>query len=322
MITGCHGDAVTARPKRPPGPAAGPSAAPPATAPGPQGRAAGLLAASVTVVAWASAFVAIRMAVRSFPPQEVAFLRFLSAAVALVALGAVRRMPLPAPRDLPALALLGLVGHAAYNLLLAAGQAKVPAATAAFVISSAPLWMALWAFTRGLERPAPLGLAGMAASFGGVALIAVGRGGALALEPAALVVLAASVLQAAYSMGTRPLLARYTPLQVSTFTVGAALLWLAPFGPGALRRLTQAPWGDGAAALYLGVVPTAIGYSTWAVAMKRLAPSAAGAFLFVVPAAVVVMAWGVLGEWPAPLTLAGGALVAAGVIVVQRRRRR
>src|SRR5689334_22152018 len=81
----------------------------------------GLLAAACTVACWASAFVALRVALRTFPPQEVAVLRFVSAAAALGALALVKRMPLPALRDLPRFALLGLVGHALYNLALARG---------------------------------------------------------------------------------------------------------------------------------------------------------------------------------------------------------
>jgi drug/metabolite transporter (DMT)-like permease len=96
------------------------------------------------------------------------------------------------------------------------------------------------------------------------------------------------------------------------------LLWLTPFGPSALHHLAEYPWTHGAAALFLGVVPTAVGYSTWAVAMKNLAPSAAGAFLYLVPAVVLGLAWAFLGELPNATAVLGGALVIAGVIAVQR----
>lgn len=278
----------------------------------------GVVAAAVTVLCWASAFVAIRVAVRSFPPDEVAWLRFFSASLTLVALAFATRMPLPRVRDLPRLAILGLVGHAVYNLALARGQTHVPAATASFVIASAPIWMLLFAVATRQERPTATGVIGMLISLGGVALIAVGRGGALVLDASALIVLAAAVMQAAYSVGQTPLLSRYGALQVSTFTVVAALAWLTPFAPGALAHLTQRPWQHGAAALFLGVVPTAIGYSTWAIAMKHLAPSAAGSFLYLVPAVVLVLAWTILGELPSGLSVAGGGLVVAGVVVVQR----
>jgi drug/metabolite transporter (DMT)-like permease len=278
----------------------------------------GLLAASCTVVSWASAFVALRIALRSFPPQEVAVLRFVSAGAALAIVALVAKLPLPRRADVPRFAALGLVGHALYNLALARGQAQVPAATAAFLIASAPIWMLVIAALLGQERPTLAGVAGTLLSLVGVGLIAVGRGGSLVLDRAALVVLAAAVMQASYSMALRPLLARYSALQVSAMTALAALLWLAPFAPRALAHAVRAPWPHVLAAGFMGIVPTALGYSTWSAAMKHLSPSAAGSFLYLVPAVVVVMAWAVLGEVPAALTVAGGALVVTGVVVVQR----
>ena len=278
----------------------------------------GLLAASCTVVCWASAFVAMRVAVRSYPPQAVALLRFVAAAAALGVLALVQRMPLPALRDLPRFALLGLVGHALYNLALAQGQAHVPAATAGFIIASAPIWMVLMAAPMGQERPTAAGAGGMLLSLAGVGLISVARGAALVLDASALVLLAAAVMQAAYSMAQRPLLRRYSALQVSTLSVLTALAWLAPFAPRALVHAAHAPWQHTAAAVFMGIVPTAIGYSTWSAAMRRLPPSVAGSFLYLVPAVVVALAWALLGEVPAAMSVAGGGLVVAGVVIVQR----
>jgi drug/metabolite transporter (DMT)-like permease len=287
---------------------------------GARARRRGLTAAGVTVVCWASAFVAIRVAVRSFTPAEVAWLRFCAAAAALGFVALFTRMPMPRARDLPALAGLGLVGHALYNLALAWGQARVPAANASFIVSSAPIWMVVLAAGLGQERPRPARVLAMLVSLTGVALIAVGRGGRLVLDPPALVVVAASVMQAVYSMGQRPLLCRYTALQVSTFTVFAALVWLTPFAPTAIGHLVERPWSHGAAALFLGAVPTAVGYSTWAIAMRNLSPSSAGSFLYLVPAVVLALAWAVLGELPTGLAVIGGALVVIGVVAVQRLR--
>ena len=260
----------------------------------------------------------MRVALRSFPPQEVALLRFVAAAAALGVLALAQRMPLPALRDVPRFALLGLVGHALYNLALAQGQAQVPAATAGFIIASAPIWMALMAATMGQERPTVASASGMLVSLVGVALISVGRGGALVLAAPALVLLAAAVMQAAYSMGQRPMLRRYSSLQVSTLSVLAAVVWLVPFAPRALVHAAQAPWRHTVAAAFMGIVPTAIGYSTWSAAMRHLSPSVAGSFLYLVPAVVVVLAWALLGEVPAALSVAGGGLVVAGVVIVQR----
>ena len=92
-----------------------------------------LLAAAVTVVFWASAFPAIRAGMQAFSPFHVALLRYGTASVVLAIYALVTRMPLPRLRDLPSLALLGLIGFTIYNALLNWGEVTVPSAIASFM---------------------------------------------------------------------------------------------------------------------------------------------------------------------------------------------
>lgn len=70
--------------------------------------------------------------------------------------------------------------------------------------------------------------------------------------------------------------------------------------------------------VYLGLFPTALAFTTWAYAISRTTAARMGAITYSVPALVVLMAWLLLGEAPAMLTLAGGALCLAGVAVSRR----
>ncbi len=67
-----------------------------------------LRAALVTVTLWASAFVAIRSASRQLSPEALALGRLAIASVALGLLVVLRREPLPAARDVPAIAFCGV----------------------------------------------------------------------------------------------------------------------------------------------------------------------------------------------------------------------
>jgi drug/metabolite transporter (DMT)-like permease len=274
--------------------------------------------ASLTVVCWASAFPAIRIAIRHFGPLEVAFLRALAASVVLVAIALARRTGWPAWRDLPFFAGLGLVGHALYTATLSLGQTRVPSAAASFLIASAPIWMVLIGRLCGAERLSRWGLSGLLVSLAGVFIISLGRGGALRVDAHALIVLAAAVLQAAYSMGQRPLLARYSGLQVVTFCAVAAALGFLPWAGSALAQFATAGALSRASVLFLGVVPTAVGYWTWADANRHLPVSVAGSFLYLVPPVALLIGWAALGEAPSLLSLGGGALVVGGVAMVQR----
>jgi drug/metabolite transporter (DMT)-like permease len=296
------------------------------TLPAPAARPAlpvhGLAMASLTVVCWASAFPAIRIAIRGFGPLEVAFLRAMAASVVLGAIALARRAPWPAWRDLPCFAVLGLLGHSLYTATLSLGETHVPAAAASFLIASAPIWMVLIGRATGVEKVTRWGLAGLLVSLGGVFIISLGRGGALRVNGYALVVLAAALLQAVYSLGQRPLLARYSGLQVVTCCALFSALAFLPWSGRALAQFAQAGAAPRFCALFLGVVPTGVGYWTWADANRHLPVSVAGSFLYLVPPVALLMGWAALGETPTLLSLGGGCLVVGGVAMVQRLGRR
>jgi drug/metabolite transporter (DMT)-like permease len=283
-----------------------------------EGHLHGLIMAALTVVCWASAFPAIRIAVRAFGPLEVAFLRAVAGAVVLGGIALAKGVRRPGWRDLIAFAGLGVVGHSLYTATLSLGQTRIPAATASFLITSAPIWMVLIGRIVHHDKVTRWAMAGLAVSLSGVFLISLGRGGALKINAYALIVLAAALLQAFYTMGQRPLLARYSGLEVVTYCVLFAVLGAAPWAGRAFVQFAHAPAGPRFCVLFLGVVPTAVGYWTWADANRHLPVSTAGSFLYLVPVMALAIGWVVLGEVPALLSLCGGTLVLGGVVMVQK----
>ena len=69
---------------------------------------------------------------------------------------------------------------------------------------------------------------------------------------------------------------------------------------------------------FLGAVASAAGFALWNCACKGLGVVKATALLYLVPVAGVVFAVGFLGESVAPMGIAGGALIIAGVAVTGR----
>jgi drug/metabolite transporter (DMT)-like permease len=77
--------------------------------------------------------------------------------------------------------------------------------------------------------------------------------------------------------------------------------------------------------VYLGLVPTAIGFSTWAYALARTDAGKLGSTTYLVPPIAVLLGWILLGEVPPLVALPGGILCLAGVGLARwtpRRRRR
>jgi drug/metabolite transporter (DMT)-like permease len=275
-----------------------------------------IAAVGVTITLWASAFAGIRAGLVSYSPQSLALLRYLTASLALAVVAGVTRMPLPARRDLPGLALAGFLGFAFYNVALNAGEQRIAAGAASLIVASAPIFVALMAAARYGERLKPVAWAGILLSFAGVAVISLHSGTRFELSFSALLVLAAAVAQALYTVSQKPFLKRYSPLQFTAFAIWIGTLCLLVFTPGLLRDLHTATLPATLAVVYMGIFPGAIGYACWSFVLSRLPASRAGSFLYLVSGIAILIAWVWLGEVPTLVELGGGVLVLAGVILV------
>src|SRR5215218_2539040 len=279
-----------------------------------------LAAALVTVALWASAFVGIRAAGRDLSAGPLSLGRLLVGAAALGLLVAARR-DRPPRADIGRLLACGLLWFGAYNVLLNAAEQRVDAGTAAMLVNVGPLLIALLAgVLLGEGFPRTL-LAGCAVAFGGAVVIgwATSERGVDAGWGAALC-LAAAAAYAGGAVAQKPLLERISGLQVTFLACVIGAVACLPFGPALIREAGDASASALAWTAYLGIVPTAIGFTTWAYALKRTSAGKMGATTYLVPPLAVLMGWSMLGETPPALALFGGALCLAGVAVTREAR--
>ena len=271
-------------------------------------------AALVTVVLWASAFVGIRAAGEDLSPGALSLARLLVGSAALGALVLIRRERLPSRRDLPAIALCGVLWFGLYNVALNAAERLVDAGTAAMLVGIGPVLVAVFAgVLLGEGFPRSL-FAGCAVAFAGVVVIGLvtsGRGldGGLG----AVLCLVAALAYAGGVVAQKPVLARVSALQVTWLACGVGAIACLPFAPTLLRELGEADAPAIGWAVYLGVFPTAVAFTTWAYALARTTAGRMGATTYLVPPLAVLMAWAILGEVPPVLALLGGVLCLAGV---------
>ncbi|QTD99720.1 DMT family transporter [Streptomyces cyanogenus] len=277
-----------------------------------------LCALAVTVGLWATAFPAIRVALDGYTPAQLSLLRLAVASAALAAVLPWVKVRPPAARDLPLVLLVGATGMSAYQLLLNWGELHVPAGTAALIVAVVPAVSALLAAAFLGERLGPAGVLGSLVALAGTVLIAT-TAGETRYTVAAWTVLAAAVAQAVYHFAIKPLLRRYSGLEVATHAMWAGTALLLPLGPATAHAVADAPAGATLAALYLGVLPSAAGFVIWGYAVARLTVTAATAALYLVPVTALVVAYVWLGERPGPVQLLGGLVTLAGVALVNRR---
>lgn len=275
----------------------------------------------IALLTWSSAYAAIAYALLSFTPGEVALARLAIGSACFAVLLWIKRAPLPSRRDWPALALLGVVGLSVYHLCLNYAETRIASGTASILLALIPAATAAVSAIWLRERLPARTLAGLGVALVGVVLVVLTSGKDVRFEPKAALVLVSVLASAIYFVGQKPLFARSSMLGVTAFTFFAGTLGALPFGLALPQALAAAPWSHMAALLWLGIAPTFVGYLAWNVALQRVSASQVSSFIYFSPPIAVLIGWLWLGERPGPLTLVGGAVTVAGVVLANARRR-
>jgi drug/metabolite transporter (DMT)-like permease len=277
-----------------------------------------LAAALLTVTLWGSAFVAIRDAGQTLSPGSLALGRLLISLLALGAVASVRREPMPERRDLVRIAAFGVLFLGVYSVALNAAERRVDAGTAAMLINTGPILIAILAgvflregFPRWLFAGCAVALAGCVLI--GLANTQAGSGAGLGI---ALLILAACAYASAVVI-QKSVLARVSPLQVTVLGCAAGTVVCLPFAPALISELDE-PDAVGWI-VYLGVAPTALGFATWAYALRRMNAGQLASLAYLIPVVAILLGWALLGETPPLLAAAGGALCLIGVALARRR---
>ncbi|MCL3997855.1 DMT family transporter [Streptomyces lavenduligriseus] len=276
------------------------------------------LALAGTVVLWASAFPAIRVGVGGLGLAALSLLRLAIAAVVLAAIAPFAGVRVPRRRDLPQIALCGLTGMTAYQVLLNWGEIHVEAGTASLLIAVAPVFSVLLGSAFLAEHISRNVALGSVIALAGTAVVTLSDG-VSGFTAASLVVLAAAVVQGVYHFASKPLLRHYTGLEVATYAMIAGTVFALPLVPATARAMPHAPLDALLAVAFLGLLPSALGFVIWGYAVARLPLAASTAALYLVPPVALLVSFVWLGEIPHPVELLGGAVVVAGVVLINRR---
>lgn len=268
------------------------------------------LAFGVTAV-WGTGFTLTKSTVEHFP--AIFLMACCFAATSIVLIITERGTP-KTPHLIAALiALFAISGQAALIFKALEGLD----ATTAVLLSQAQVPFAVFAAWTLRTEPVDLTkLVPIALAFAGVLLIAGWPDNRPALVPVIMLLAGGLVWGAGQALIAKlgedggPLLLKRTAMH------GAAQLAIfsALFESGQLEAVRTASMAQWAGLLAVALIAFAGAYVVWFSLMRRNPVSSVTPFMMVMPALTILTAWLFLGEIPALVTLAGGALILAGVM--------
>ena len=208
---------------------------------------------------------------------------------------AVRGFRRPARRDLLFIVASGLLWFAVYNVTLNEAERNLDAGTAAMLVNTGPIFLALFAGLFLGEGFPPRLVVGVGIAFVGTAVIGLASSAAPAVAGnfvwGMVLCLVAAVAYAAGVTLQKPALRSVPALTVTWIACVTGMVACLPFLPGLVTELGTAEPASIGWMIYLGLFPTAVAFTTWAFALSRTAAGKLGSTTYLVAPIVIVMAW-------------------------------
>ena len=279
----------------------------------------GVLAAMLSSALGGASIGATRFIAHAVDPLTLGVLRFGIGVVFLAPVAWLQSARWPARADWPRTVGLGLLFFALFPALFNASLRHTTAARGALALSTLPLLTMAIGAALGVEPLTRRKVAGVALAVGGVAfalLSGLSSAPAGAWRGDALMV-AAALAMAFYSVWSRPVIRRSSPIAFTAAAMAAgavcligAGLWRGGFAP--LAGFDRTQW---LAVGYLGVFGAAITFFLWAYALSRTTPTLVAVSVTVNPIAAAIVGTLLIGEPLGWSLVAGLAAVLAGISI-------
>ena len=295
-------------------------------------------------VIWGANYSVIKAALREIPPVGFNALRLmLASTIFLVAIGVgsrwqflrtlIHRRPQPERtqklqttpdpitlRDWMGIVALAVGGQFTYQLLFMSALSRTSVANSSLILGCTPIFVALLTAALGHERVTPLRWGAVLLSAFGIYLV-IGHGASVSRASLGgdLTMVAAVMCWSAATVGSRPLLARHSPLIVTGYSMAIGSALYAPFAWGDLRGLAWSGVSTGAwlALGFSAVFALYVAYMIWFTAVQRLGNTRTSVYSNMVPIAAMLVARFWLGEEIGMLKIAGAAAIILGVALTK-----
>jgi drug/metabolite transporter (DMT)-like permease len=270
-------------------------------------------------VIWGSTYLAIRLAIDSFPPLYMAAMRQLVAGSILYVVMRLTGAPRPTRAQWRGGFIVGALLVAGGNGGISLGERSVNSSFAAIVVASMPLWVAVMGLYFG-HKPTRRELIGLCIGFSGVVVL--NAGASIGGDPIAFAAVIASPILWAWGsvLGARVELARGPIASATQMLCGGAVLVVlgAAFG----EHFTQVPSAKSIGALaYLVVLGSLVAFSAYGFLLRTVRPAVATSYAYVNPIVAIVLGVAFAGESISPRAIVATGLTLGGVAILATRKR-
>jgi drug/metabolite transporter (DMT)-like permease len=269
-------------------------------------------------VIWGSTYLAIRVALESYPPFLMAGVRFLCAGFALFAFLRFRGMASPTREQWINAGVTGTLLLGFGNGLVCYAEQTVASGLAAVAVAAMPLFSAIFGGLYG-QWPRRMEWLGLGVGFAGVVLLNLGGGmagaplGAIALLVAAMSWAFGSVWSRRRAM---PPAAMNTAAQM---LVGGAVLFVGALAFG--ERFPTAPTTPSTlAVVYLAVMGSLVAFTAYLYLLNTVRPALATSYAYVNPPVAVLFGALLIGEPVRAMDIVAMAVILGGVALIALAR--
>lgn len=265
-------------------------------------------------MAWSSTYLAIRIALESFPPFFMAGIRFLLVGCGLYLYLRSKGVKNPTRPEWAGGSLIGALLLLGGNGAVVYAEQWVASGLTALALATTPLWTVLFA---GIWKrwPTKREWAGLSVGLAGVILL--NLEGNLRASPVGAIALVVATL--CWGLGSA--WSRHVPLPpglmagaVEMISGGALLLLASGF---TRESITATPtWRSLSALIYLAVFGSLIGFSAYVYLLSRVRPALATSNAYVNPVIAVALGVWLAGEQITAVGIIAMGIILAGVVIV------
>ena len=280
-----------------------------------------LLLALGTILIWALTYIFTKIGLLYYSAFSLSALRYLSAGAVTLLTVVIRKEKLPAVRDVPLFLLTGAAGFVLYVVALNNGMETVSVSASSVIVSTSPIMVALFGSILFHEHLGKLQIVAIAVEFTGVLIVCLWNGNVYA-GSGILLIVAAMLCFSGYNLLTRLLVKRYSPYQITEYSmISAAVLYLL-FLPKTVGGIFEWNRSGVISVLFLGIFGSVIAYAMWNKALNLAdKTSEVTNAMFLTPLLSSIMSFITLGEIPGVGTILGGVIIIFGLILFTKGRK-